>query len=118
VFEIWYIEEELAAWRREAPPPDLPDDVEILDVQMWEYAARPILWPSRSSKPEQGASLDFFNRLMSVKEALSIVFDRRRHRVDRPDLHSEAGGLDATVAKLPSTTRFRPVHDEDPQLLR
>jgi hypothetical protein len=29
--------EQLAAWRRQAPPPDLPEGVEMLDVAMAEY---------------------------------------------------------------------------------
>jgi hypothetical protein len=28
--------EQLAAWRRQAPPPDLPEGVELLDVAMAE----------------------------------------------------------------------------------
>jgi len=32
----WWCEQ-LAAWRRQAPPPDLPEGVEMLDVAMAEY---------------------------------------------------------------------------------
>jgi quinol monooxygenase YgiN len=37
VCEIWANEEQLAAWRRVAPAPQLPDTVEVHSVQMWEY---------------------------------------------------------------------------------
>lgn len=37
ICEIWETEEELAAWRRVAPPPEIPEGFEVYDVQMWEY---------------------------------------------------------------------------------